>query len=86
MVVFTTDTDEEADACVHLSEPFWTMRLEARNADEARRRAHKTMDRDRRLRFLKREGWRICHVGRLQDIKAAGPLRAPGISITNPLK
>jgi hypothetical protein len=58
------------------------MKLDAQNAKDARRKARKIVDQDPRLQFLKREGWRICHVGEPKDIKASGPWRAPGISIT----
>lgn len=81
MVVFTNETEEEAEASVHLAEPFWTIRLTAQNAKDARHKAWKAVNRDRRLRFVRRDGWRICHVGRPEDIKAAGPWRAAGISL-----
>ena len=82
LVIFTNEPEEEAEAKVHFTDPFWTIRMTAQNAKDARHKAWKTVNQDRRLRFIKKNGWRICHVGHPEDIKAAGPWRAPGISIT----
>lgn len=79
LVVFTNEPEEEAN--VHMAEPFWTIKLTAMNAKDARHKAWKAVNRNRRLRFIKQGGWRICHVGRPDEIKAAGPWRAPGMSI-----
>jgi hypothetical protein len=53
----------------------------AENAKEARHIAWKTVNRHPGLRFIKREGWRICHSGLAREVKAPGPIRGPRISV-----
>lgn len=81
MVVFTNVAEEEAEANIHSAYPFWTIKLTAQNAKDARHKAWKAVNRRPGCRFIKRWGWRICHVGRPEDINAAGPCRCPGISL-----
>jgi hypothetical protein len=79
MVIFTNEPEEEVN--VHLADPFWTLKLTAQNTKDARHKAWRTVNRNPRLRFIKQNGWRICHVGRPEEVKAAGPWRGPGMSI-----
>ncbi len=80
LVIFTWAA--EADLEPQHTDQFWTIRVwYAQNAKDARHQAWKAVNRDPGLKFIKRDGWRIAFAGRLRDFHAAGPLRAPGISI-----
>ncbi len=80
LVIFTWASDAEIQP--QQTDQFWTIQVRyAQNAKDARHKAWKAVNRNPGLKFIKRGGWRISHSGRAQDIHAAGPLRAPGISI-----
>ncbi len=77
LVIFTLAREE--DLQLQHAHQFWTIRVEyAQNSKDARHQAWKTVNRDRGLKFIKRDGWRICSVGRPHEIKVASPLRAHG--------
>jgi len=77
LVVFTNSREEDLD--FNLDNDFWTIRLRAKNAKEARRKAWKEVNRNPGCRFLKRFGYYIWNTGLGVEDWPPGIVRAPGI-------
>lgn len=77
LVVFTKDREEDLN--FNLDHQFWTVRLWAKNAKDARRKAWKTVHRRRDCRWLVRFGWFIWNTGLGIEDWPPGIRRAPGL-------
>ena len=77
LVVFTGTKEEDLN--FNLDNDFWTVRLSAKNAKDARRKAWREIHRRPGCRWLVRLGWYIWNTGLGMEDWPPGIRRAPGL-------
>lgn len=80
LVVFTNTREEELD--FNLDNDFWTIRLWAKNAKDARRKAWRAVHSRPGCRFIVRFGYRIWNTGLGIEDWPSGIRRAPGLILS----